>query len=64
MKSILDTEKWKIHHGQVGSNISVPYEYKGKIEDGWVIGPLNKDVANWLYNAIEEKQKRQINPLK
>lgn len=50
---------WKVEHRNDGASfIAIPYKYKGgTVKDAWVIGPLEKDIAEWLFDAIIEKQK-------
>lgn len=57
-KDILDTEQWKLapSYSKLTWCISVPYLYQNKIEDGWIIGPLTKETAEWLHDAIKIKQ--------
>lgn len=55
--SLLDTEEWKIDHRGDGSFIAFPYKYNNKIKHGWTLGPMDRHVAEWLFDAIQNKRK-------
>ena len=55
----LIVNEWKIEYRQDGCFfIGHPYFYNGKLCYGWVIGPLDIDVAKFIFDAINEKRKR------
>ena len=58
IENILNTETWKIAHVEVNrSFISAPHQnIDGSISDTWVIGPMSKISAEWLFDAIKIKQ--------
>jgi hypothetical protein len=54
---LLDCAKWKIEHRDDGfSFIAFPYNFRGSIEYGWIIGPTDRYVAEWLFDAVKQKQ--------
>jgi len=52
---------WKVEHREDGmSFMAVPYDRKNKsVEYAWVIGGLEKEIIDWLSQAVEEKQKHE-----
>jgi hypothetical protein len=54
--ALLDCE-WKIEHRNDGiSFMAFPYKVRGKTEYGWTIGPMDRHVAEWLFDAVKRKQ--------
>ena len=55
--SLLDRAEWKIEHRDDGiSFVAFPYNLRGKTEYGWAIGPMDRHVAEWIYDAVKRKQ--------
>jgi hypothetical protein len=53
----LNTTKWKVEHRSDGlSFIAYPWIRDGKVTYAWVCGPMDPHVADWLMEAIEQKQ--------
>lgn len=59
MITTLDKTEWKIDHSPNGlSSLAYPLQRGGKTDYAWVMGPMDRDVAEWLFDAIKRKQDR------
>ena len=56
----LNNHSWKIEHRGDGlSFIGFPYlDRSGNVQYGWTLGPFDKYVAEWLFDAITKTQKK------
>ena len=60
MNKSYKTKPWKTEHRSDGvSFMAVPFDVKNKgVEYAWVLGPLDREIIEFIEEAIREKQRK------